>query len=405
MNRHARRAAAFAALVAALFATGCTPHAPAPKREPLPAVSALPAPPPQAPVASVAPVGAVDTLAQIRVTFSDDLIPLERLESPDETALLAHFSIAPALPGHFRFLTPRMIGFEADRAWPAATRVRVTIAKGLRDRHGHALAGDVSWTFQTDPIKLDDLPGRYEHDQTLDLAPKITFTSNVALDRASLEAHASLRRHGDGGPRIRLVVPPDTAKPSASPASTLPPNEEYDPAQSAWRYLLVPDTALAKGTRYDIAIEPGLVARDGNLPSDATFAGTFVTPAELRFVRVDRESGGRFADGNPRLRFSTPIDEKSLGALALSPPARRGTTPFAAMSTFVGINASLLEPNTDYSVTIGADLHDTYGQRLGTQERATFRTGDFAPDVWAPSGTCSSVTAGLRPWRAMSIWP
>ena len=387
MNRHARRAAAFAALVAALFATGCTPHAPAPKREPLPAVSALPAPPPQAPVASVAPVGAVDTLAQIRVTFSDDLIPLERLESPDETALLAHFSIAPALPGHFRFLTPRMIGFEADRAWPAATRVRVTIAKGLRDRHGHALAGDVSWTFQTDPIKLDDLPGRYEHDQTLDLAPKITFTSNVALDRASLEAHASLRRHGDGGPRIRLVVPPDTAKPSASPASTLPPNEEYDPAQSAWRYLLVPDTALAKGTRYDIAIEPGLVARDGNLPSDATFAGTFVTPAELRFVRVDRESGGRFADGNPRLRFSTPIDEKSLGALALSPPARRGTTPFAAMSTFVGINASLLEPNTDYSVTIGADLHDTYGQRLGTQERATFRTGDFAPDVWAPSGT------------------
>jgi alpha-2-macroglobulin len=387
VNRHARRAAAFAALAAALFATGCTRLAPPPQHVALPAVSPLPAPATQAPIASVAPVGEVEPLAQIHVRFSDDLIPLERLESPDETALLAHFSIAPALPGHFRFLTPRMIGFEADRAWPVATRVRVTIAKGLRDRHGHTLAADVSWTFQTAAIKLDDLPGRYEHNPMLDLAPKITFTSNVALDRASLEAHALVRRHGEGGPGIRLVVPPDTVKPSAPPASTPSPNEEYDPSQSLWRYVLVPQTAVAKGTRYDVAIEPGVVARDGNLPSDTTFHGTFVTPGELRFIRVDRATGGRFAGGNPRLLFSTPIDQKSLGALALEPAPRRGTTSFAATDTSVGINATLLAPNTEYDVTIGAELRDTYGQRLGTPQRATFRTGDLASDVWAPSGT------------------
>ena len=387
MIRHARRATAFATLAAALFAAGCAPHAPTPKREPLPAVLPLPAPQMQAPIAAVAPVGDVGTLAQIRVVFSADLIPLERLESPDETALLAHFSIAPALAGHFRFLTPRMVGFEADRAWPAATRVRVTVAKGLRDRGGRTLADDLAWTFQTDPIKLDDLPGRYEHDQMLDLAPKITFTSNVALDRASLEAHSSLRRHGEGGPAVRMVVPPDTAKASASPGATPPPNQEYDPSQQAWRYVLVPDGTLAKGARYDIAIEPGLVARDGNLPSAVAFTGSFVTPGELRFVRVGLVSGGRFANGNPRLIFSTPIDPKSLGALALDPPAPRGTTPFAATYKDVGINASLLAPNTGYAVTIGADLRDTYGQRLGAPVRATFRTGDLAPDVWAPSGT------------------
>ena len=218
------------------------------------------------------------------------------------------------------------------------------------------------------------------------VAPKITFTSNVALDRASLEAHASLRRHGEGGPGVRLVVPPDTAKPSASPGSTPPPNEEYDPSQRL-ALRARPGRRPGQGARYDVAIEPGLVARDGNLPSDTTFAGTFLTPGELRFVEVNRVSGGRFAGGNPRLRFSTPIDEKSLGALVLEPPAPRGATPFAPLSRFVGINASLLAPNTDYAVTIGADLRDTYGQRLGTAARATFRTGDLAPDVWAPSGT------------------
>jgi hypothetical protein len=215
VNSYARRAAAFAALAAALFATGCTQHAPA-GHEPLPAVSALPSPAAHAPLASVAPVGDVNTLAQVRVRFTDDLIPLQRLESPDETAILAHFSVEPALPGRFRFLTPKMIGFEADRAWPAATRVRVTIAKGVADVHGHTLADDVSWTFQTPGISLDGLPGKYDTTPTM-LKPTIEFTSNVALDRASLEAHARIRRHGDSGDGIALTVPPDTGSPSRRP--------------------------------------------------------------------------------------------------------------------------------------------------------------------------------------------
>ncbi|HZX68601.1 MAG TPA: Ig-like domain-containing protein, partial [Candidatus Elarobacter sp.] len=151
-------------LAVALMSAGCHQRVSAPSHEPLVAVSPLPSPPARSPIQSAAPVGTVDTLAQIRVVFSDDLIPLERLESPDEAAILAHFSISPALPGQFRFLTPRMIGFEADRAWPVATRVRVTITQGLRDLHGHALAGDLSWTFQTGAVALDQLPGKYGED-------------------------------------------------------------------------------------------------------------------------------------------------------------------------------------------------------------------------------------------------
>ncbi len=368
-----------------LFTGGCARRVAAPAPEPLPAVSPLPSPSPQPPVLSVAPVGDVDTLAQIRIVFSDDLIPLERLESPDETAILAHFSIVPALPGQFRFLTPRMIGFEADRAWPVASRVRVTIAKGLRDLHGHALNDDLAWTFQTGAVKLDELPGKPGDTEPRDLRPKIGFTSNVALDRASLEAHARLRSRGSPAATIPLVVPPDTATPS--PGTTAPPDAEYDPSNDDWNYVLVPAAQLARGTQYDVEIEAGVRPRLGNLASDRGFTGTFRTYDALRFDRLDRSHAQRFADGDPMLSFTTPIDPKSLGALTLAPAPPPGSTAFAVVDNEISVNAALLAPDRDYTVTMGPELRDTFGQRLGSAQRTTFRTGDLSPDVWAPSGT------------------
>jgi hypothetical protein len=381
------RAFVFVGLAVALMSAGCNQRVPAPSQEPLPAVSPLPSPPAQAPIQSVSPVGTADTLAQIRVVFSDDLIPLERLESPDEAAILAHFSISPALPGTFRFLTPRMIGFEADKAWPVATRVRVTIAQGLRDLHGHALAGDLSWTFQTAAVALDQLPGKNGDDEPLDLRPKISFTSNVALDRASLQAHAHVKSSGPNPTEIALIVPPDTATPAPGSTMAAGPDTEYDASNNDWNYVLVPATELARGTQYSVEIASGVVPRDGNLPSDQTFTGKFHTYDALRFDRVDTSHGVRFASGDPMLAFTTPIDPKSLGALALSPAPAAGSTPFAVVDDEVSVNTSLLTPNTSYTVTIGTGLRDTFGQQPASEQRATFRTGDYAADVWAPSGT------------------
>jgi hypothetical protein len=384
----ARRAFVLAAAALALFGAGCNLNGPA-KPGPLAVVSPLPSPSPSAPLVAVAPVGDVGTQAQIRVRFSDDLIPLQRLESADETAILQHFAIDPALPGRFRFLTPRMIGFEADGAWPVATRVRVTIAKGLKDQKGRALDQDVAWTFQTDAVELDGLPSLKDPETApLALKPKIEITSNVALDRDSLSAHARARRTGDANDAgVALVVPPDTAKATATPAAM--PEEQYDPALRNWHYVLVPDHDLAKGARYDVVIAAGVLPRDGNRPSESEFRGQFRTYDALRFEGVKTTpSGSRFANGQPELMFSTPLDEKSLGALSLSPAPPKGATAFAALDgRGVAVNTSLLSPQTDYTVAIGADLKDTFGQTLGTPQTAHFRTGDFAPDVWAPSGT------------------
>src|SRR5579859_5137270 len=150
---------------------------------PLPSVS--PAPTPHAPnwIVRYGPRGTVDTLAQIRIEFKDPLIPLESIESPDEAAKLAYFSIEPALSGRFRFLTPHLVGFQADEALPIATRIGVIIKHGLTDLHGDTLADDFVWTFETAPLTItSQLP-----DGPVDLKPTLEFSSNAELEQSSLE--------------------------------------------------------------------------------------------------------------------------------------------------------------------------------------------------------------------------
>jgi uncharacterized protein YfaS (alpha-2-macroglobulin family) len=382
---------------AALAVAGCHSGG---NRTALEPVAPAPAATPQGPIASFAPSGTVDSLAQIRVIFRDDLIPLEKLESPDEAAALTHFSIAPALPGHFRFLTPRMIGFQADTALPLATRVRVTIAKGLFDTHGRMLANDFTWTFRTAEIALTDLPLQGDAKTVPDpgpLAPKIRVASNTALDVGSLVAHASLVPD-DNGRAIGLRVPPNAA-PSSSPSP--PPDRAFDPSQQAFSYVLVPAQTLAKGTEYRIVFAPGIAPAHGNLASSAMFYGRLRTYGPLTYdgVTQSRNSGDRFDSGTPLLAFSNPIDTKTLGAIHLEPPPAAGTAVAALDDETIGVNPALLAPNTDYTVTIDPALADTFGQTLGTAARATFRTTDAAPLVWADTGTHlfpASLKVGLN---------
>ncbi len=366
--------------------TACHASSSAPSA--LQSVEPAPAATPQGPIASFAPSGTVDTLAQIRVIFRDDLIPLERLESPDEAAVLAQFSISPALPGHFRFLTPRMIGFQADAALPLATRVRVTIAKGLHDLSGHALASDFSWTFQTAAIALSDLPLQDDVKTAPDpgpLTPTIRLSSNTALDVQSLIAHGSLLPD-TAGPAVGLIVPPSPAN-SASPSP--PPDQAFDPSQQAYTYVFLPAQPLAKGTSYHIIFTPGIVPVRGNMPSSATFTGRLRTYGLLTFdgLLQPHDPADRLDSGTPQLSFSNPIDTKTLGAIHIQPAPAAGTAVATIDDSTVGINPALLAPNTDYTVTIDPALADTFGQALGTSASATFRTTDVTPSLWAPTGS------------------
>ncbi len=360
---------------------------PTPSSAPLPTlavVAELPEPTVPDWIAQISPTGSAEPLAQIRMRFEHPLIPLERLDSPGQQDLLDKFQVEPALGGQFRFLTPRMVGFQADRALPKATRIQVTLKAGLADLEGNALAEDLAWTFQTEAIELSGLPSS---SSPIDLEPQFGMSSNVELDLDSVRDRLTFVSEADEQPVAIAITPVE------QPRFTTPA-EQFDASQQSWRYRLSPDSPLRKATRYRLQFAAGIMPAYGNLPSQMEFVGTATTYSplafeELKLIGLPSSNGafGRFVNGSPRLIFNNPIEAESAIANITVSPAPKPDIPLVSSGwRYIEINPYALDPNISYTIEIGSELADTFGQTLGTPIALDYRSGDLAAGFWAPEG-------------------
>ncbi len=340
-------------------------------------VAALPAPALPDWVASISPTKNGASLSQIRVIFAKPVAAVGALEGDGPRNVLDHIRVDPALPGKFVVLTPRMVGFVAERPLPVSARVRVTLTAGLQDLDGDMLAKDLAWTFETQSLKFT-LPDGYDDGSATPspaptgLSPTLQMQSNAELDLTTLAAHAKMQGSGDSvALNAKLDKQPDPGDP--------------------WTYDLTPQRALHKATTYRAMIGPGVESANGNLPSAATIAIGVRTYDPLRIVTsASPQPAGRFGTGDPVVRFTTPIDPKSLAANMHLIPAPKSTASLFKVSdndpTVVALDPYALDPQTDYTIEIGAGLADTFGQSLGAAKSVAIHTGNFAPGFWAPSG-------------------
>ncbi|MBV9972194.1 MAG: Ig-like domain-containing protein [Candidatus Eremiobacteraeota bacterium] len=359
---------------------------------PLVAVSPLPAPTLPSWVADYGPKGQADTLAQIRVIFKEPLIPLEQLESASENDKLKYFRIEPALAGHFRFLTPKMVGFQADQAIPKATRVKVIVGAGLTDLKNNRLPEDLAWTFTSESIAFTDLPGeqRDEDQSPLERTPTLKVTANTELDAGSLAKSTALVASKDNASTAVTATLEKTATPPPDSNAA----ESFDPSLRNYIYDIKPVQELEGGTNYSLVISPGVQPARGNVASAKAFRGRFATYGPLALTTIgtsgtDAETSARFTRGDPVLHFNNGLDATSASkAITISPPPRSGTTLLNVSDgdRTVALNPWSLEPARSYTVKIAANLKDQFGQTLGKDQTASFSTSDLSADFWAPAG-------------------
>ncbi len=368
-----------------------------PPLKPFPEVAELSTPELPDWIEQISPIDEADSLAQIRIRFEAPLIPLESLESPERAALLDRFELVPELPGEFRFLTPRMVGFQGDRALPKATRFQITLKAGLSDLENHELAEDLAWTFHTEPIDLSDLPGLPSGSnleaESIGLEPTFELTANTALDLDSLRSHVKLVPAGkERSVPIQVALLENEQLENEQVALTAGEKVE-SPAQ---RYGITPKRRLEKATDYRLAIAPGIKPAQGNLASESDWDRQLITYAPLAFegVPAEGEPGyggayGRFANGLARLQFNNGLKAESvLEAIAVEPPPKEAPQLLRPYDGYKAIDLTpwALEPNTEYTFTIGAGLTDQFGQMLGEPVTTTYRTGDLSAELWAPAG-------------------
>ncbi|HEY9623805.1 MAG TPA: alpha-2-macroglobulin [Crinalium sp.] len=367
-----------------------------PGNQPLAEVSPLPLPKLPDWIEQISPTDQADPLAQIRIRFKEPLIPVESLENPDQQDTLKLFEISPALPGQFRFLTPRMVGFQADQALPKATRVRVTLKSGLADLKNHRLEQDLAWTFNTEAIALTNLPGiTLDSGTDIDpfpLKPSLEITSNVELDLASLQEHVSLKPDGqEQGVGLQVALKEETAEDE----DVDNPQATFDPSQRSWIYTVTLQSNLTKATRYKLEFAPGLKPAHGNLPSETAFSSQIPTYGPLAFEALQFDSQpdaggayGRFVKGNALLKFSNGlVAESALKAIKVEPPPKEAPRLLQAYDgdRTITLNPWSLNPATTYTITVDSSLKDKFGQSLEKPVTVQYETGDVAADIWAPS--------------------
>lgn len=365
-------------------------------KEQLPAVSSLT--PPKLPdwIEQISPIGDTKSLNQIRIRFKEALIPVESLDSPEQQKLLQKFALSPPLPGQFRFLTPRMVGFQADKALPIATRFQVTLKAGLGDLKNHRLDKDLPWTFNTESINLTNLPGVNPVEKAdvepIDLQQKLQFTSNVELDLASVQEHLQLIPEGKNkgiGFKVEFNKEEKLLKNEEDPL------EKFDPSARNWIYNLIPQQNLEKSTRYRLVFSPGIRPAYGNLPTEKEFATKLATYSPLAFQKINfygqPDAGGtfgRFLKGSPQLEFNNVLLPDSAKENITINPAPKEISRIIQINDedkIVGINPYALEPAKSYTITIGGNLKDKFGQTLGKPVTFKYDTGDLAGDIWVPS--------------------
>jgi uncharacterized protein YfaS (alpha-2-macroglobulin family) len=374
-------------LILVLAMTSCSYIQNSANPESLPFVASLPIP--QLPdwIEEISPQGEANTLAQIRIRFKEPLIPVARIDTPQQKSLLAKFSVFPVIPGKFRFLTPRMVGFQAEQALPPATRMRITLKAGLADLSNHRLDEDLAWTFNTEEIKLTNLPNQ---DKPIDIKPTLEFSSNVELDLASIRENLSLtaaHQQEEVSLQIARKKPEDSLENQSS-------EDKFAPSDN-WIYTVKPRSTLRKATQYNLNLAPGLLPSQGNLPSSKNFTSKVLTYAPLKLEKIEAygkpdrwNAYGRFVKGSPSLKFNNGLLAESVAEnISINPPPPPNVKLVRAYDydNLIQLNPWALEPAINYTITIDGGLKDEFGQTLGKSITLNYNTGDVAPDIWAPS--------------------
>lgn len=288
--------------------------------------------------------------ASITVLFNRPVVPL--VSTGQQAGLPEPIEIAPAVEGEGEWVSTSIFRFTPTDGLQGATTYEVTIPAGLEDVTGGVLEEPVSWSFTTlQPSVAQIVAGNGEGEVAPTSAVTVTF--NMDMDRASTEAAIALE-----------------------PAHPLSFTWEDD------RTLVVtPQAMLALGTRYTLTVGEQARAASGQASLDRATSHSFLTVPFPSVVRTSPANGEltEYYQYGISVEFSAPIDPETVEGRIEIDPAPASVNYFVS-GQYVNLDFRL-ERETNYQVTIPADVADPYGNTLGSAYSWQFTTPAEMPIV------------------------
>jgi len=314
--------------------------------------------------------------ATITVFFNRPVVPLTAVESQGNLPQPVTFD--PPVVGRGAWLSTAIYTFTPAAPLAGGTTYTARIAAGLADVTGNPLQAEYTWRFtvaRPQLVAIDPPDGA----TLVSLQPSITLTFNVPLNPASARASFRLRSNDS------VEIPGDLQVSGAT-------------------LVFTPAQRLAFDTSYTVDVAAGLTGASGGLGMAADARSTLRTVPLPRILGTDPADGATDAPpgSGMRITFNAPIDPATvMPNVVITPSPTRVYTYFNQYDTtfYIGFDA---QPSRDYTVAIGPDIADPYGNRTGQSLTVRFRTAPLAPSLsLATAGFVSTYDTNRAPRAAL----
>lgn len=325
------------------------------------------------------PTGALDLVDAIRVTFNQPMVPLAAVESLATKAV--PLSIAPSVPGKFRWLGTRTVAFVPEGRLPYSTEYTIEVPAGVVSTGGNALGKPVRWTITTPALALASAS---PYDRAIGnlLDSTVTLTFNQPVQRATLVA--ALRWRGGGKDVAFTEIDPPDAK-------------QLAPHQRDRVVVLEPKGTLAPNTQYTVSIPAGAW---GEGPAKSGAIETRFSTYPPLTLALQPCGGPCYAGNGITLDSSTPIvDPKLADKVHISP-----AVPNLSIETWGGIHiGGDFTGDTTYTVTVDAGVKDVHGQTLAKPFKKSMRLGPYYPELRLGHAAASPAVVELAAVRQLGL--
>lgn len=295
---------------------------------------------------------------QIIVIFNRPVVPLTGVD--EQADLPQPLTLEPAVEGEGKWLNTSVYVFQPSRGLAGATEYSATV-DGVTGVSGESLASPYHFSFTT-------------------AAPIVSTSSPVGINTRP-----------DTGITVEFSQPMDTASTEAAffIQQTEPADTPVDGAIT-WNDLhttltFTPTAAFEFGAsyRYGVGDEAQAASLQGNLRAPYTVNFTVVPLPAVQAVSPINGARDVSPDTTVEIRFNAPVSPTLAANNVTVTPLLTSTQVFSYYSFYDNMLqlSWFKEPNTLYTVTVGSEIADEYGNTLGEDYVFNFTTGDYAPFV------------------------
>ncbi len=287
--------------------------------------------------------------------FNRPVVPL--VHSAGVADLPQPVSFEPPIPGEGEWLNTSIYVYRPDGPLSAGTEYEARVTAGLTDLTGGVLVEDHTWRFSSEAPRITW--HRPPDGETLvGLTESISVTFNQPMDRERTQAAFRIETDSAAQPSGRFTW------------------SEQDTVMS-WQST----RELALDTHYSWSISADARSAAGDAPLDSTLISEFWTvpyPALLYTSPGDGETRAS-PYGGLDLYFASPMHLASvMPNLSIIPEPTSVYTWWDRWDNRYYVGFDKL-PSTAYTVTIGGEMTDPYGNRLGQETIVRFATGPLEP--------------------------